>query len=158
MKFSSKLIILLVLSLVYLLKTGVAQTNNVGIGNDSQYPSAILELSSWEQGPQRPLDNSGSDEQNLSLTGDVLSLTNAPSSVDLSTYLDNTDEQNLSLIGNALNTTNGTRVDSSTLTSNLVAGDDIDIQPDERADIESELNYVTRIVLDTLGTFDKMLE
>ncbi len=58
------------------------------------------------------LDNT--DQQDLSLVGNTLSLTNDGSSVDLSGYLDNTDRQDLSLAGNTLSLTNdGTPVDLS---------------------------------------------
>lgn len=40
-------------------------------------------------------DNGGTDNQDLSLTGNLLSLTNDGTPVDLSGYLDNTDSQNL---------------------------------------------------------------
>ncbi|MCP4441846.1 MAG: hypothetical protein GY810_23310 [Aureispira sp.] len=54
------------------------------------------------------------DEQDLSLSGNNLSLTNDASPVDLSGYLDNTDNQDLSLAGNTLSLTNdGTTVDLS---------------------------------------------
>ncbi len=41
-------------------------------------------------------DNAGTDNQDLSLTGNTLSLTNDGTPVDLSGYLDNTDNQNIS--------------------------------------------------------------
>ncbi|MCB1058461.1 MAG: hypothetical protein KDD11_23405 [Acidobacteria bacterium] len=42
------------------------------------------------------------DAQDLSLSGNTLSLSNDPTSVDLSGYLDNTDQQTLGLSGNTL--------------------------------------------------------
>ncbi len=42
------------------------------------------------------MDNAGTDNQDLSLTGNTLSLTNDGTPVDLSGYLDNTDNQNIS--------------------------------------------------------------
>ena len=48
-----------------------------------------------------------SDNQDLTLSGNSLSLTNDASPVDLSGYLDNTDAQALSLSGNDLTLTNG---------------------------------------------------
>jgi hypothetical protein len=42
------------------------------------------------------------DAQDLSISGNTLSLSNDPSSVDLSGYLDNTDEQTLDLAGDTL--------------------------------------------------------
>lgn len=49
-----------------------------------------------------------SDAQNLSLTDNVLSLTNDATTVDLSKYLDNTDDQGLILTGDILTIENGT--------------------------------------------------
>ncbi|WP_420576426.1 tail fiber domain-containing protein [Ekhidna sp.] len=46
------------------------------------------------------------DNQDLTLTANTLSLTNDVSTVDLSGYLDNTDNQDLSLTGNSLSLTN----------------------------------------------------
>ncbi|MEQ8881854.1 MAG: tail fiber domain-containing protein [Cyclobacteriaceae bacterium] len=58
------------------------------------------------------LDNT--DNQDLTLTGNTLSLTNDGTPVDLSVYLDNTDNQDLTLTGNTLSITNdGTPVDLS---------------------------------------------
>ena len=50
------------------------------------------------------------DNQNLSLTGNSLSLTNDPTPVDLSPYLDNTDAQTLTLASNTLSISNGNSV------------------------------------------------
>lgn len=55
------------------------------------------------------------DNQDLTLSGNTLALTNDASTVDLSGYLDNTDAQNLSLSGTTLNISNGTGVDLSSL-------------------------------------------
>jgi hypothetical protein len=50
----------------------------------------------------------GTDElQDLTLTGNDLSLTNSAVDIDLSPYLDNTDTQDLSLVGNDLSLTDG---------------------------------------------------
>ncbi len=46
------------------------------------------------------------DNQDLSLTGNTLSLTNDASTVDLAPYLDNTDNQDLNIAGNILSLTN----------------------------------------------------
>ena len=48
--------------------------------------------------------------QDLSLTGNSLSLTNDPTPVDLSPYLDNTDAQTLTLASNTLSISNGNSV------------------------------------------------
>lgn len=50
------------------------------------------------------------DNQDLSLTGNSLSLTNDPTPVDLSPYLDNTDAQTLSINANTLAISNGNSV------------------------------------------------
>jgi uncharacterized protein (TIGR02145 family) len=51
------------------------------------------------------------DAQDLSLTTNTLSLTNDATSVDLSGYLDNTDAQTLDLSGTTLSISNGNNVD-----------------------------------------------
>jgi len=61
------------------------------------------------------LDNT--DAQDLSLSGNTLSLTNDGTTVDLSGYLDNTDSQDLSFDGSNLSITNGNSVDLSSLQS-----------------------------------------
>ncbi len=54
------------------------------------------------------------DAQDLSLSGNILNLSNDATSVDLSAYLDNTDAQDLSLLGNTLSLENdATSVDLS---------------------------------------------
>jgi hypothetical protein len=53
----------------------------------------------------RYLDNT--DEQDLSLSGNILSLTGDATSVDLSGYLDNTDSQTLGVSGGNITLTNG---------------------------------------------------
>ena len=50
------------------------------------------------------------DNQDLTLTGNTLSLTNDPTTVDLSPYLDNTDAQTLSINANTLSISNGNNV------------------------------------------------
>ena len=50
------------------------------------------------------------DNQDLSLTGNSLSLTNDPTPVDLSPYMDNTDAQTLSINSNNLSISNGNTV------------------------------------------------
>ncbi len=50
------------------------------------------------------------DNQNLSLTGNSLSLTNDPTPVDLSPFMDNTDAQTLTLASNTLAISNGNSV------------------------------------------------
>jgi hypothetical protein len=62
--------------------------------------------------------------QDLSLSGNTLSLTSDPSTVDLSPYLDNTDAQDLSLSGNTLSLSgDATNVDLSGYLDNTDAQD-----------------------------------
>ena len=72
-------------------------TNILTITNNGSATS--IDLSSY-------LDNT--DNQDLSLTGNTLSLTNDGTTVDLSGYLDNTDNQNIS--GSSFTTTTGNLV------------------------------------------------
>ncbi len=66
-----------------------------------------------------PVDLSGyldnTDTQDLSLTGNSLSLTNDASPVDLSGYLDDTDDQTLSLTGTDLSISDGNTIDLSVI-------------------------------------------
>ena len=71
-------------------------TNNAGATN--------IDLSGY-------LDNT--DNQDLTLTGDVLALTNDGTTVSLAAYKDNTDNQQINLTGNNLTLSNGTGADSS---------------------------------------------
>lgn len=81
-------------------------TLNISLESDGQ-PDQTLDLSPLQ-------DGTGTDNQDLTLTGNTLSLTNDTTTVDLSPYLDNTDAQDLSLAGNILSLTgDGTTVDLS---------------------------------------------
>lgn len=53
------------------------------------------------------------DNQDLTLTGNDLTITNGATTIDLSGYLDNTDAQNLTLVGTNLSIDNGNTVDLS---------------------------------------------
>ncbi|MDC6376145.1 beta strand repeat-containing protein, partial [Robiginitalea sp. SP8] len=59
-----------------------------------------------------PVSSLGSDDQNLTLAANSLSIEDG-NSVDLSGYLDNTDDQNLTLAGNTLSIEDGNSVDLS---------------------------------------------
>uniref|UniRef100_UPI000629104F T9SS type A sorting domain-containing protein n=1 Tax=Kordia jejudonensis TaxID=1348245 RepID=UPI000629104F len=59
------------------------------------------------------LDNT--DNQDLAIAANVLSISGGATTVDLSGYLDNTDEQDLSLSGTTLNISGGTGVDLSVI-------------------------------------------
>lgn len=74
--------------------------------------------------------------QDLSLSGNTLSLTNDNTTVDLSSYLDNTDAQTLNLSGNTLSISNGNSV---TLTDNV---NDADSDPTNEIQSLSESNGV----------------
>ena len=58
------------------------------------------------------LNNSGSDDQAISLAGNTLTLEDG-GSVDLSSYVDNTDDQAITLVGNTLTLEDGGTVDLS---------------------------------------------
>ncbi|CAM1344585.1 T9SS type A sorting domain-containing protein [Tenacibaculum amylolyticum] len=60
-------------------------------------------------------DGTGTDNQDLELTGNTLSLTNDGTTVDLSSYLDNTDDQTLTFTGTDLSISNGNSIDLSSL-------------------------------------------
>ncbi|MEM6644227.1 MAG: hypothetical protein AAF616_14700, partial [Bacteroidota bacterium] len=66
----------------------------------------------------------GTDAQDLTLTGNTLALTNDPSTIDLSTYLDNTDTQTLSVAGTDLSITGGNMVDLSVIQDGFEANTD----------------------------------
>ncbi|PIB29232.1 hypothetical protein BFP77_06920 [Maribacter sp. 4U21] len=57
-----------------------------------------------------PLNNSGTDNQNLNLTGNILEIERG-NTVNLNGFLDNTDDQQLSIVGNRISLTNGGAVD-----------------------------------------------
>ena len=58
------------------------------------------------------LANTGTDDQRLTLAGNILTLEDG-GTVNLSPYLDNTDDQNLTLAGNTLSIEDGNSVDLS---------------------------------------------
>ncbi|WP_196894103.1 hypothetical protein [Aureivirga marina] len=66
---------------------------------------------------------SNTDAQDLSLNENILSLTNDDSTVDLSSYLDNTDNQELTLEGTYVGISNGNTVDLSSFMDNTDAQD-----------------------------------
>jgi len=104
----------------------VSGIQNVATGTDNQTISLDGNLLTIENGGfvdlSSYLDNA--DAQDLSLSGNTLSLTNDATTVDLSGYLDNTDAQDLSLTGNTLSLTNdGTTVDLSGYLDNTDAQD-----------------------------------
>ncbi|MEM7297376.1 MAG: tail fiber domain-containing protein, partial [Bacteroidota bacterium] len=84
----------------------ITPTNGL-VSTDVQ--SALEELSN------RVINN---DNQDLSLSGNTLSLSNDDSPVDLSSYLDNTDAQTLTLTGSNLTIDGGNSVDLSSITTN----------------------------------------
>lgn len=92
--------------------------NTVRIEDGNQAAGKVLTSdangnASWQAGGGVNTDN-----QDLTLAANILSLTNDATTVDLSAYLDNTDAQDLSLTGTTLSLTNdGTSVDLSGLIS-----------------------------------------
>ncbi|QZT37975.1 tail fiber protein [Halosquirtibacter xylanolyticus] len=76
-----------------------SSTNSLNISNGNSVDLSVY------------LDNT--DNQDLSLVGNTLSLTSDATTVDLSGYLDNTDEQRLSISGHDLSITGGNTIDLS---------------------------------------------
>jgi hypothetical protein len=77
------------------------------------YDTDINALYTWDGTAWNTVTNT--DAQDLSLSGNTLSLTNDASTVDLSGYLDNTDAQTVSLAGTTLSISNGNSVDLSAI-------------------------------------------
>jgi len=73
------------------------------------------------------------DNQDLTLTGDTLALTNDGTNIDLSSYLDNTDNQNLFLTVNADNVTDPV-ADGASDTLNVISGSGVTITGDSTTD------------------------
>ena len=75
------------------------------------------------EGNSVDLSGIAGDNQDLTLSGNTLSLTNDATTVDLSSFLDNTDAQTLSLAGTDLTIADGNTVDLSG-----IAGDNQDLE------------------------------
>ncbi|MCW8898995.1 MAG: hypothetical protein OQJ96_12085, partial [Flavobacteriales bacterium] len=88
--------------------------NTLGLGNDNWGTQVVISDATLNGNgtAANPLGVNGvlTDNQDLSLTGNTLSLTNDPTPVDLSPYLDNTDAQTLSINANILSISNGNTV------------------------------------------------
>ncbi len=88
--------------------------NTLGLGNDNWGTQVVISDATLNGNGTvgNPLSVNGvlTDNQDLSLTGNSLSLTNDPTPVDLTPYLDNTDAQTLSLNTNVLSISNGNNV------------------------------------------------
>lgn len=88
--------------------------NTLGLGNDNWGAQVVVSDSTLNGNGTTgfPLSVNGvlTDNQDLSLTGNTLSLTNDPTPVDLTPYLDNTDAQTLTLNTNVLAISNGNSV------------------------------------------------
>jgi len=94
-----------------------------------------------------PEGNPATDDQDLELSGNTLSLTNDPTTVDLSGYLDNTDAQSLIMTGNVLTISGGGgMVDLS------LFGDDDDANPENELNTNLVLNGSLLELTDPGGT------
>ena len=106
-----------------ILSNTTAITAHVSADNDTDNQNEVLtgaeldgnELVLTESGVERrvdlgPLNNAGTDNQNLNLNVNSLEITNG-NTVNLAKYLDNTDEQRLTLSGNRISLTDGGFVD-----------------------------------------------
>jgi hypothetical protein len=92
--------------------SGVAlTTTDIGL---MVYDTDVKGLFTWN-GTMWSGANTNTDNQELDLTTDVLSISGGIATIDLSGYLDNTDAQNLTLSGSTLSIDNGTGVDLSSL-------------------------------------------
>ncbi len=91
-------------------------------------------------------DNPTNEIQDLSLTGNTLSLSNDATTVDLSAYIDNTDEQNLSISGHDLTIDNGNTI---TLPDNV---DDADADTTNELISSATLNGNNLEITDAGGT------
>lgn len=76
----------------------------------------ILSISDGNQVDLTPYKDN-TDNQDLTLTGDLLSLTNDATTVDLNKYLDNTDNQSLSVSGHNLTISGANTIDISSADS-----------------------------------------
>ncbi|HEY9082365.1 MAG TPA: hypothetical protein VIN73_03460 [Vicingaceae bacterium] len=88
--------------------------NTLGLGNDNWGTQVVVSDATLngDGTAGNPLSVNGvlTDNQDLTLTGNSLSLTNDPTPIDLSPYLDNTDAQTLSINANILSISNGNTV------------------------------------------------
>lgn len=83
--------------------------------------ATIGQILEWDGAKWVAADNSsGTDDQTISLNGNILSLEDG-GTVDLSVFLDNTDDQQLSLSSNTLTLEDGGTVDLSTYLDNTDA-------------------------------------
>lgn len=99
--------------------------NSLGAGDNGMivFDSENNRLYFWN-GAQWETFGTNTDEQELSLATNTLSITGGTNTVDLSGYLDNTDAQDLELTSNTLSLTNdGTTVDLSGYLDNTDAQD-----------------------------------
>ncbi|WP_196887627.1 hypothetical protein [Aureivirga sp. CE67] len=104
--------------------TAAPETANAG---DIYFDSEDSKFKAYD-GTNWHILESNTDNQDLSLNENVLSLTNDDSTVDLSAYLDNTDAQNLTLENTVIGISNGNTVDLSPFMDNT---DNQDLSLDE---------------------------
>ncbi len=88
--------------------------NTLGLGNDNWGTQVVISDATLNGNgtAANPLSVNGvlTDNQDLTLTGNILSLTNDPTPINLSPYIDNTDAQTLSINANTLSISNGNTV------------------------------------------------
>ena len=114
------------------------QTLSVGGGSLSISGGNSVELALLQ-------DGIGTDNQDLELSGNTLTLTNDGTPVDLSGYLDNTDEQQVNFDGTNLSITGGNTIDISSL------GDDADANPGNELITGAVLNSTVLEITDAGG-------
>ena len=113
-------------------------------------------------------DGTGTDAQDLTLSTNILSLTNDGTTVDLSGYLDNTDAQTVSLTGTTLEISNGNNLDLSSLqdgtgtdaqdlTSATLSGNVLEIEIENGNSVSIDLSPVLSSLQTEINTQSAMI-
>jgi hypothetical protein len=111
--------------------SGQLRLNSYGSGTFSGAVTNLLGVSS--NGTVREVDAASLNtyEQDLTLSGNILSLTNDPTTVDLAPYLDNTDDQTIDLFN-----INSADILSLSLESDGQAAQTVDLSPYRDGDVD----------------------
>lgn len=96
---------------------------SVSGGNTVDLSPIDTQLTDAEIAAMGYIKTAGTDNQDLTIAGDILSLTNDPTPVDLSGYLDNTDSQSIALVGSDLSISGGNSIDISSIDTNTQLSD-----------------------------------
>ncbi len=141
--------------------------NTLGLGNDNWGTQVVISDATLNGNgtAANPLSVNGvlTDNQDLSLSGNTLSLTNDPTPIDLTPYLDNTDAQTLTLNTNTLSISNGNSVTlptspwakTGTTLHPAIAGDNVGIGTNtstNKLQIHSTTNGVKNLQITSAST------